>query len=198
MKFWDFFSPIFWLFYLVWDLWGEKSQTLDRKSIYDKLQGDNRFENCALLLRKKTFSGLSFHIFTFTPSKLISQELAPSQGPTVSTMLCHHSFGSQSTRFKHLIIHHKQRYHTASKPYKHVSLAWRRLVCFCPHCDTVVPKQSTADSNHFRRLGADSVGGKCDWEEARLRPQTLFSCVGEANNQRALINTVYKLLLLLV
>lgn len=59
-------------------------------------------------------------------------------------------------------------------------------------------KRSAADSNHLRSLGADSVGGKCDREKARLRPQTLVNCVGVTNNHRALINTLYKPLLLLV
>lgn len=49
-------------------------------------------------------------------------------------------------------------------------LACQRIMCLCPQCDTeeleIRHKWSAADSDHFRSLGADSVGGKCDWEKA--------------------------------
>lgn len=53
-------------------------------------------------------------------------------------------------------------------------------------------------ANHLRSVWADGVGGKCDWEKAWLRPQTLVKCMGVTNNHRALINTVFRTLLLLV
>lgn len=69
---------------------------------------------------------------------------------------------------------------------------------FPPKCDIVKAERSkkktlsAVNSNRFRRLGEDSVGGNCDREKAWLRPQTLVNCVRVTNNHRALITTVYE------
>lgn len=142
-------------------------------------------------------------IFTYT-SKYFSVELTFMQGTAVSsTVLCHHSFGSVVDKVQTLNNWSKKR--NSMQLHRLTKSQFTRLSkvhVFLPALWYSHAREKGGGGNGVQLtgtiLGADSVGGKCDWEKAWLRPQSLVNCVGVTNSPRALIDPVYKPLVLLV
>lgn len=105
------------------------------------------------------------HIFLYKTitSKYISAELTFTQHTAVSrTMLCQQVLKKIDQRRE------TGRSPTVSRNPNLLACQW--IMYFCAVCDTVASDRrvggvvgwSAADNNHFRNLGADSVGGKCE------------------------------------